>query len=345
MLHYYMHDGPAAFRFELAGSLELGDAAKLEQEWRTASSTIGDRKLIVDLTFVTAIDEAGRDLFRGWHAAGAQFAASSPQSRELVEIITGHPFAQQPSQEPTYEPWLPRSLRSLSMTVSTILLLALFLLLTPSPAWSADDGASMAFARYISTPVPGNHGMTADGDMALEIDAALPKLDKQGRMEVIRHKSPGGEPEYSVVSFEGDPTVKHQVIARYLAVEQQTYALSPVAITPSNYKFRYAGSIESGGVRVYVFSVKPRHRTDGWIEGQIWIDGATGALVHQEGRLTKHTSVFIRQVRIVRDTGSRAGLPYIRVTRVGIETRLLGRAELTIRERPAALILNAGDQQ
>jgi hypothetical protein len=76
-MHHYMHGGPAAFRFELAGDLNAGDAAKLEQEWRSASLTIGNRVLVVDLTFVTGIDEVARTLFRRWYARGA----SSPPAR------------------------------------------------------------------------------------------------------------------------------------------------------------------------------------------------------------------------------------------------------------------------
>jgi hypothetical protein len=131
-MNYFMHDGPAAFRFELAGTLDDGDAVRLEKDWRTASSTIGDRTLIIDLSFVTAIDEAGRSLFRRWHASGAQFAAKSQHSRKLVEIITGRPFSAQQQQQPTYEPWLSRSLRSLPMT-----LLPLIILLTSSLIFSA----------------------------------------------------------------------------------------------------------------------------------------------------------------------------------------------------------------
>jgi hypothetical protein len=278
MLHYYMHDGPAAFRFELAGDLAAGDAARLEQEWHTASSTIGDRTLIVDLSFVTAMDEAARSLFQRWHAGGAQFDAISPQSRKLVETITDRPFVQRASQEPTYAPWWSRGL-------SAIPLLAVVLLLAPSTVWAAGDGASLAFARYVSTYVTtaarGDHGFPDRGDIVLEIDASLPKLGKQGRMEVIRHSGPAGRPEYEVVSFEGDSTVKQQVIARYLEVEQQAYALpvSSVAVTPDNYKFRYAGSIESGGNRSYIFAIKPRHRGDGLIEGHLGIDQATGRCI------------------------------------------------------------------
>jgi hypothetical protein len=57
---YYMHDGSAAFSFELSGKLSDEAAGKLETAWRTASSVIGQRNLMVDLTYVTSIDAAGR---------------------------------------------------------------------------------------------------------------------------------------------------------------------------------------------------------------------------------------------------------------------------------------------
>jgi hypothetical protein len=110
-MRYYMHDGPAAFRFELAGDMDASDAARLEQAWRTASSVVGKVTLIIDVSFVTSIDAAGRDLFRRWHAAGAQFVASSKRARELVEWITGRPFTRSPQNAPTYRPWY--SLKSL----------------------------------------------------------------------------------------------------------------------------------------------------------------------------------------------------------------------------------------
>ena len=376
MLNYYMHDGPAAFRFELAGDLGAGDAAKLDQEWRTASSTIGDRTLIVDLSFVTAIDQAGLNLFRRWHADGAHFVAISSQSRGLVETITGHPFSTQPPEEPTYQPWLsrglssrvssvlsrgvpressrassravPRGLPSFPIALSAVPLLALITLLTPSTVWADDDGASMAFARYVSNVLERHDASHAidTGDVVVEIEASLPKLAKQGRMEAIRHLDATGAPGYEIVSLTGDSTIKHEVIARYLAIEQQTHAqpASSFAITPENYKFRYTGSIESGGNRVYVFTIKPRRNGEGLLEGQIWIDQATGAVVHQGGRLMSHKSVFIRKITVARDTSRPADAPYLRVTHIKIDTRLFGPADLIIRERPQPAISIAGGQ-
>jgi hypothetical protein len=105
MMRYYMHAGPAAFRFELDGDLDAGDAARLEQEWRGASLTIGNRVLVVDMSFVTGIDEAARSLFRRWYARGAEFAAGSKESRELVESITERPYTRETSRQPTFQSW------------------------------------------------------------------------------------------------------------------------------------------------------------------------------------------------------------------------------------------------
>jgi hypothetical protein len=104
MTRYYMHEGPTAFRFELAGDLDATDAASLAQDWHTASSLVGKRTLIIDVTFVTEIDEAVRTLFGRWYAGGAKFAAGSKRSRELVESVTERPFTHQLPHPPTYRP-------------------------------------------------------------------------------------------------------------------------------------------------------------------------------------------------------------------------------------------------
>ena len=91
-LQYYMHDVPIAFRFELAGHLDHEGARRLEQDWRTASSTLGDRRRIIDMTFVTGVDEQGHALITRWHLEGAWFVANSKASRALTEAILGEPL-------------------------------------------------------------------------------------------------------------------------------------------------------------------------------------------------------------------------------------------------------------
>jgi hypothetical protein len=105
VMRYCIHVGPSAVGFELAGDLNAGDASRLEHDWRGVRSAIGNRLLVVDVSFVTGIDEAARSLFKRWHARGGEFAANSKQSRELVESITERPYTGESPHEPTYQPW------------------------------------------------------------------------------------------------------------------------------------------------------------------------------------------------------------------------------------------------
>jgi hypothetical protein len=97
-LQYYMHDGSAAFRFELAGDLNDEGARRLEQDWRTASSVIGDRLLIVDITYVNNVEKKGRTLLARWHASGAQLVANSNTSRSLAQSLLGTPLPEPPAK-------------------------------------------------------------------------------------------------------------------------------------------------------------------------------------------------------------------------------------------------------
>jgi hypothetical protein len=199
------------------------------------------------------------------------------------------------------------------------------------------DGSApaLAFGRYLAS-VQERNPFTESGPIDLEIEASLPGLAKQGTMQAVRETGASERSEYSAVKFDGDSTVKQQVIARYLAAEEQAEGLpySSVAVTPANYKFRYAGSVETNGTAVYVFQIVPKEKRAGLIRGQMWIDSATGIAVHQAGRLVKRPSVFIRRIEVARDIGLRDGLPYTRVTHIAINARLVGRAELTITEGP-----------
>ena len=83
--------GPA-FRFELAGDLSNEAARELDQAWRMASSMVGDRALVVDMTFVTGAGRDGRSLLARWYAEGAELIARSKVSRTLAEAIVGAPL-------------------------------------------------------------------------------------------------------------------------------------------------------------------------------------------------------------------------------------------------------------
>jgi len=124
-LQYYMHDGPTAFRLELAGNLNHEGTLRLDQDWQTASSTIGDRRLIVDLTLVTGADEQGRELLTRWSREGAQLVATSKASRALTESILGGPLSEPPEAVTTDRTWFRFRASNLGRAVALLWLVML----------------------------------------------------------------------------------------------------------------------------------------------------------------------------------------------------------------------------
>jgi hypothetical protein len=124
-LQFYMHDGPTAFRLELAGNLNGEGVHRLAQDWRTSSSVIGDRRLIVDMTFVTGVDEAGRTLISRWNRDGAQLIANSEASRGLAESILNGSLPERAAiaSKPT---WFPFRTSFLGLALILLLLATLF---------------------------------------------------------------------------------------------------------------------------------------------------------------------------------------------------------------------------
>jgi hypothetical protein len=128
-LQYYMHDGPSAFRFELAGDLDNDGARELSQAWRTASAVIGDRSLVIDMTFVTGAGKEGRSLLARWYAEGAYLIARTKTARELAEAIVGEPLNKDAFESNTsaQRTWLPFHATFGGLKLGILLLLAALL--------------------------------------------------------------------------------------------------------------------------------------------------------------------------------------------------------------------------
>jgi hypothetical protein len=333
MFTYYIHDRPSAFRFKLVGALAGVAAAELEQCRLTALSTIEGRAFVVDIDDLTGVDDAGRDLLLRWRSSGARFLAKSKRARLLEASILGHPVPAEP--RPVEAPAFG-VLRF--VLASFMVLLALFLPITVRAAGNAVDSPSSVLDRYSAT-LENSNDRSERGSATLDIEASLPKLAKQARLQAIRRLVPFSKPEYEVVEISGDAMVRRQVIARYLSADAEGRGMraSDVAISRANYKFRFVGSAGTGPGLAYVFQITPRRRRLGLIRGELWIDAATGIAVHQAGYLVKRPSMFLRRVGVVQDVDLREGRPYLRITRLDLDTLLAGRAELTIREHPYEL--------
>jgi hypothetical protein len=224
-------------------------------------------------------------------------------------------------------------------------LVALLVIIIPGAAFGQRlpivrpiNDESTAFARYIAwlhTPDP----FSESGPVALAVVATLPGLDKQGRLLAIRQVGESERSQYGILELHGDSIVFERVIGPYLAAERQAEErpLSSDLITPRNYKFRYSGTVDTGDNTAYIYRITPKKARAGLIEGELWIESVTGAPVLVTGHLVKTPSTSIRGINVVREIELVDGHPSTRTTRFMIETRPVGRAELTIIESPVDL--------
>ena len=195
-----------------------------------------------------------------------------------------------------------------------------------------DPSRELAFARYITSHVQ-RDPFKLSAPVGVFIEASLPELYKSAAVLAVRNQGEDKESELHVLQIAGDGTVADEVIKRYFALRQEVdmLPLSSVAITPSNYKFHYAGEIKTGGAAAYVYDITPRKNRPGLLQGKIWMDAGTGDEVMLSGQLMDLPASGGR-VDVVRDTKLMNGLAFTRVTHVGFTLPLLGRAEVVITE-------------
>ena len=236
--------------------------------------------------------------------------------------------------------WLriSNSERSLAILVRSVIFPVMLLvaprasLAVENTAADVSSPATAVLQRFIASQGEA-HGWPVE---TIEIQASLPKLKKTGRLVAIRSLFRAGQPDYKVLESAGDPTVKRQVIVRYLSADQKTNQAPPssVALIPSNYKIRYAGPLWLRDRLAYVFRVIPRKKRVGLINGVLWLDAESGIAIRESGYLAKSPSVFVKRINLTRENEVRNGKVSQRITHVQVETRLVGRAQLLIVERP-----------
>jgi len=188
--------------------------------------------------------------------------------------------------------------------------------------------------------------------MEVDIEAELPKLHKRGRLHALRRISALGRITYELLRFEGDRSIKNDVIARYLTAESEALKSEPaaLAVTPANYKFKYKGLIVAEGRKVHAFHVTPRKKKVGLYVGELWLDSQTHLPVREAGRLVKNPSIFLRKVEFVKDYQIQGGVSVPSHITTTVETRIVGTASLSVAfssvaltEGPEAIL--AGDSE
>lgn len=156
----------------------------------------------------------------------------------------------------------------------------------------------------------------------LVIDAAIPNMDKRGTMKLVRSESAQGKISFDSVSYEGDNTIKIQVIARYLSFEEQA---PPVGLAADNYKFKFKRMDELNGYEAAVFELQPKRKQIGLFKGELWLQESTGLPLRISGRFVKNPSVLFKTMDFTRDYEVHDGKAFISRLQSESQTRIVGK--------------------
>jgi hypothetical protein len=226
------------------------------------------------------------------------------------------------------------------LNLKSTLLVGLFLIVSSCPAVAAvaaddqdenpDSNTAAIVQKYLQAQQD-NEDALRGASMKVDIQAAVPGLKEHGRLSALRKISKVGQVTYKQLGFQGDGTIKRDVISRYLQAEQQGQGDPSLAITPANYKFKFKGlKILNDGRRVYVLQVAPRKKKVGLFKGQVWLDTKTYLPLVEKGRLVKNPSIFFKKVDFERDYAVKDGIPIPQHLSSTIDVHLIGTVELSI---------------
>jgi outer membrane lipoprotein-sorting protein len=234
-------------------------------------------------------------------------------------------------------------------------LLAVALMVTPASAWAGSDDAdsgtaapstnessSDIIAKYLQATQ--THDTLRNASMQVDIDASIVKLKEHGKLRALRKISRLGEVTYHVLFFQGDNTVKNDVIARYLEAERQGQGDQKLAISPDNYKFKFRGRKKGEtGALVYVFQLSPKRKKVGLFKGEMWLDASTYLPVMEKGKLVKNPSIWFKKVEFERQFAIQNGISVPRSMNSTIDVRLIGTVDLQINYSNIVQNADAGD--
>ncbi len=198
---------------------------------------------------------------------------------------------------------------------------------------ASDDSLEPASAAIITkyleaTQLQSQHG---DSSLLLDIKASVPKLRKEGTLRALRIMSNARRITYRVLGFQGDNTVKKDVIARYLQADQQGQNDANLALSPANYKFKFKGEKRTdNGQDAYVFQLSPRKKRVGLFKGELWLDASSYLPVYEKGRLVKNPSIFFKKVDFERAFAIQNGVSVPARMNSTIHTRIVGKVELYV---------------
>lgn len=193
---------------------------------------------------------------------------------------------------------------------------------------------SEALDRYLAASLDQLSGCS-DLAFAVQIDASLPRMRKQGSMSGIKLISHTGQIVYRGLRFTGDHLVKTEVIARFLAHDAEPSERTVgTGVTREHYSFVFDKTSDYGGLAAYVFRLRPRRKRVGLFKGELWLNATTADPLRMWGDLIKSPSIFVRSFRFVQDYQNlNQCFQPVRLL-LTVQTRIAGEADMALWLRP-----------
>jgi hypothetical protein len=185
-----------------------------------------------------------------------------------------------------------------------------------------------AIDRYLARPGQ-QQSECSDWVYAVQIDATMPQLKKQGTMSGLKVVSRLGRTAYRDLRFTGDNLIKTAVIARFLANDVKPHEPG-AAVTRENYSFVYDRTSDYNGITAYVFQLKPARKRIGLFKGELWLEAATAEPLRLWGDFVKSPSFFVRNIRVVQDFQRIGDSSHPLRLLLTVDTRIAGHVELAV---------------
>jgi outer membrane lipoprotein-sorting protein len=139
---------------------------------------------------------------------------------------------------------------------------------------------------------------------------------------------------FTIVSEDGNGTIRHKVFRRLLEAEQdamQDDNQQRSAVSPENYTFSLLEYHKTDRDEFYVLEAKPRSKNRFLIRGRMWVDGRDFAVTRVEGEPAVNPSWWTRKTEFTR-TYQKIGEFWLPQSNESVTTvRVFGTAVLTIK--------------
>jgi hypothetical protein len=179
-------------------------------------------------------------------------------------------------------------------------LAAAILALALTGLWSADRmSASTAADRIFEQVLAKSNTVAPPPYRAFRrMEGGLIDSERRGWIEAWTEYTPGRGFTYDIVREGGSEYVRNKILRGMLVSEQNLIASGKrlhASLESMNYLFEDGGMADGGLQRVLL---KPAKKSDGILNGSVFVDLESGLMTRIEGRLVKSPSFWLRDVDV-----------------------------------------------